>query len=313
MEGMYQLDGGGLRGNTVASLIRLSGLLTPAYFDRFYYRLCKLIGMFADRGQNCTVRLSKDLLYAFKIADPYWNRLLHRQFRYEPEISATLKLIQNIEYTFLDLGANYGFWSVMTSSAALGRRRTIAVEPVSANFEMLSRNKRLNDDRFEVINAAITEAECGDVRIATSHSSISNCGASLVSGPVGSSSGPTEMVRSISIDDLVEQNACTDTPLVIKLDVEGLEIDALKGARKTLEQDVLIIYEDHGNDEACRVTEYMLDIGMKVFHGENNQFTPVTKIEHVKAIKKQHAKGYNLFASKEDSVFGRVFENAPKY
>ena len=239
--------------------------------------------------------------------------MLHRQFRYEPEISAALKLIHNIQYTFLDLGANYGFWSVVTSSAALGPHRAIAVEPVGANFEMLSRNRTINSDRFEIFNAAITENTCGDVEIATSPSSISNCGASLVSGPVNRSFKHTEMVRSISIDDLVAQYSCTGMPLVIKLDVEGLEIAALNGAKKTLGQDILIIYEDHGKEESCRVTDYMLGLGMKIFHGENNRFSPVTNIKQVKENKKQSSKGYNLFAFKENSIFSDVFSNSPKY
>ncbi len=310
MESRYQVEGGGMKSHVVASLIRFCGSLTRPINHRLYYRMTEQIGRFADRDQNCIVHLGQDTRFAFKIADPYWNRMLHRHYRYEPEITAALRLIQPIDYTFLDLGANYGFWSVMASSAALGSRRTIAVEPVGANFEMLSRNRALNGERFQIRKAAITETTCGDVAIETDPSSISNAGASVVSEPASRSSGRTEMVPSISIDELVARESCADMPLVIKLDVEGLEIDALEGAKKTLEQDVLIIYEDHGKDDACRVSDYVLGLGLTVFHGEGDPFTPVTKTEQVQAIKTQRSKGYNHFAFKDGSVFAQVFAKA---
>ncbi|MCH7909419.1 MAG: hypothetical protein IIB38_07365 [Candidatus Hydrogenedentes bacterium] len=84
--------------------------------------------------------MSDDKRFAFQLADPYWNRLLYKNFHYEPEIAAALQLIKHVDYTFLDLGANYGFWSVMVSSAMFGTHHAIAVEPVSRNFDMLSRN-----------------------------------------------------------------------------------------------------------------------------------------------------------------------------
>ncbi len=310
MESRYQVEGGGMKCHVVASLIRFCGSLTRPINHRLYYRMTEQIGRFADRDQICIVRLAEDTRFAFKIADAYWNRMLHRHYRYEPEITAALRLSQPIDYSFLDLGANLGFWSVMASSAAFGSRRTIAVEPVGANFEMLTRNRALNGERFEIRKAAITETTCGDVAIKFNPSSISNVSASVVSEPASYASGHTEMVPSISIDELVVRESCADMPLVIKLDVEGLEIDAMEGAKKTLERDVLIIYEDHGKDDACRVSDYVLGLGLKVFHGEGDPFTPVTKIEQVQAIKTDRWKGYNLFAFKDGSVFAQVFAKA---
>ena len=40
----------------------------------------------------------------------------------------------DVDYTLIDGGANYGYWSVLVSSAPFGKHRAIAIEPSSQNF-----------------------------------------------------------------------------------------------------------------------------------------------------------------------------------
>ena len=176
-------DSRDMKCRVVITLIQFSGFITQPINFRLFYRMAKQIGKLVNRDQEYVGKLSDDKRFAFQLADPYWNRLLYKNFHYEPEIAAALQLTKHVDYTFLDLGANYGFWSVMVSSAMFGAHHAIAVEPVGANFEMLSRNRALNGERFEIRKAAITETTCGDVAIETNPSSISNAGASVVSEP----------------------------------------------------------------------------------------------------------------------------------
>lgn len=253
--------------------------------------------------------MSDDARFTFQLADPYWNRLLYKEFHYEPEIAAALHLIKDLDYTFLDLGANYGFWSIMVSSAVFGAHRAIAVEPLGSDFDMLSRNWTLNDRRFRIRKEAITEKSGREVEIRTDTSSISNVGASVVSSHEDDFLGRTEIVPSISIDDLCAGESCSGKPLVVKLDVEDMEIDALKGAEKALKSETLFIYEDHGNDSECRVTEYMLGIGLLVYHCEGGEFTRVNRVEDVRKVQTQKTKGYNFFAFRGDTKFALTFAN----
>ncbi len=55
-----------------------------------------------------------------------------------------------VDYTLIDCGANFGYWSVLISSAPYGSHKAIAIEPSSQNFAKLQNNAEINGNRFEV-------------------------------------------------------------------------------------------------------------------------------------------------------------------
>ena len=65
----------------------------------------------------------------------------------------------DVDYTLLDCGANYGYWSVLVSSAPLGSHKAIAIEPSSQNFPKLKNNAEINGNRFELMKCAIGAAQ----------------------------------------------------------------------------------------------------------------------------------------------------------
>ena len=284
-------------------LIILCGRLTKFVNFRGFYRLVRLITRQVDGGELCTVKLTDDGVYRFHLADPYWSQLVFQAFDYEPEIAKTLLLYRELPYTFLDLGANYGFWSVMASSEKFGHKKAIAVEPVSANFDMLRRNCICNNDRFKILHAAMDRESGREVEIHFSHDNISNTAASLIPGWKTLDSASSERVLTISIDQLVAEERLLDTPLIIKLDVEGAELAALEGGVKTLEQDTLLIYEDHGMDVSCAVSEYILEKQLKVFYHSGRDLMKINDVSQLRRIKRRRSKGYNFIACFESSVF----------
>jgi hypothetical protein len=94
------------------------------------------------------VHLNEDSRFAFDLRDPYWARLLASGFTYEPEIEDVLRAFADLPYTFVDAGANLGYWSVLATSLELGAHRSIAIEAASGTFERLLGNRALNGDRF---------------------------------------------------------------------------------------------------------------------------------------------------------------------
>ena len=64
----------------------------------------------------------------------------------------------------------------------------------------------------------------------------------------------------ISLDSLLDQGLVSPGQrLVIKLDVEGMEIEAAKGGKRLLASETVIIVEDHGADRAHTVSRYLLN------------------------------------------------------
>jgi FkbM family methyltransferase len=122
-----------------------------------------------------------------------------------------------------DLGANVGYYTLLSSVLAGARGRVFAFEPLPRNLEYLKRHLSLN--RIE--NAAVIEAAVADrsgrVRFEED--------ASTSKGRIGAQ-GALE-VRSIALDDWIDEGKLPQ-PDLLKIDIEGAELQALQGARKAL-------------------------------------------------------------------------------
>ncbi len=291
----------------LAWCIKCVGWATSLIGGKFYYPINSRLSRLARRGETIEIEIGAGSQFAFRLADPYWNRLLSPQFSYETELLAVFEAIGAEDFVFLDVGANYGFWSVLVSSPAFGAHRAVAVEPVSATFRMLAAIATRNADRFTCVHAAATSSGEGTVTIRTDPNHISNVGASISAEAPSQSLSGGEDTPATSVDVLV-QNHCPDAAtIVLKLDVEGAEIDALEGAADTLRRDVLIIYEDHGADPACSVSHAVLARGLDVYFFDGARFRNMTDVAQIKAVKRRASRGYNFFAFKRRSALHRAF------
>src|SRR5438132_6264669 len=82
------------------------------------------------RGLQLEFDLSKGL-------DAFMYDYLSREGHYEREVESILSELMTKETTFIDVGANIGYFTVLCSRLA---RTVYAFEPVPAAFERLSRN-----------------------------------------------------------------------------------------------------------------------------------------------------------------------------
>ncbi len=290
-------------------LLKLYGAISRPFGYKWLAWVGVWVGRFVERDSPCIVRLNPDTRFRFYLADSYWNKLVCRGFSYEPEIERVLKAVDSLDYLFLDLGANHGYWSVLVSSAACSCKKVVAVEPVKSNFYSLRLNNRLNDCRFTTIRGAVCEQPGKPVRININPASLANEAASILPKP-GYALSQSEWVESVSVDQLVSRFAAKDQPVVIKLDIEGLEVEALRGAAQTLRGEFLLVYEDHGGDPASAVSRYVLDCGLSVFHVEYGNCTAVTDVRDVNSMKTNPNRGYNLFACRENSKTFAMIQRA---
>ena len=215
---------------------------------------CRMITSLIDQ-REIVVMLNDDARFAFPFGDGYWSLLLDRSFVYEGEIEQFLRSIADVDYCFVDGGANFGFWSVLASSRPFGSHPVIAIEASSANAAKLTRNAELNAGRFKILRRAIGSTTGNKVWLS---------GAKHEAFRVGRGQWRQRRGRRKRGDDFARQPArpgpgFAGQRLVIKLDVEGMEIDAAKGGKRLLENETVIIVEDHGADRAHTVSRYLLN------------------------------------------------------
>ena len=274
-------------------LIGVAGLLTAPIGHRLFWRFCRLLStLFRDR--SAIIRIGQESHIKISLEDPYWLRLVARAYTYEPEIAHLLRRFRDLPFTFVDCGANLGYWSILASEPAYGSHPTVAIEASARTCQALEENCRLNGGRFRVIHAAVAD-NSGTIAWLSTGSDQASSSLYNVTGPVTR----REQVTTLALDDL----GITGMALV-KLDVEGAEVDAVRGASKLLEGDTLLCYEDHGADPTCAPTRLVLDQGLFVFWSTpNGRILQIRRVETVRAIKTRRSYGYNFFACQPRSAF----------
>jgi FkbM family methyltransferase len=247
-------------------------------------------------------RLSSDSLMETEYCDPYWSCLLMPGFPYEPSIRAFVGAIDDIAYGFIDGGANHGYWSIIVSGKEAGAKKVVAVEAASDTFEHLARNRKLNGDRFVALNRAIGARTGEQVTIhGTKHEA-----RSVVAAPGQARSNM--ITETITIDDIAdhEQFAGLDK-FVVKLDLEGVEIDAFSGATRLLAADTAFIYEDHGSDRTHEVTRHALEaLKLRVFWLGTGHSVEITAPAELDRIKKSRRLGYDMVATRSPFWIDRL-------
>src|SRR6185295_14510353 len=91
-----------------------------------------------------------------------------------------------------------------------------------------------------------------------------------------------EVVPVIALDNLLDDGRISpDGKYLIKLDVEGVEIDAIKGGKRLLLGDSAILCEEHGNDRSHSVSRYILEqtpLKLIVYDPRSARFKTVTDL-----------------------------------
>jgi FkbM family methyltransferase len=236
------------------------------------------------------VRFSYDALFRFHLKDFYWNRLLLRGYEYEQPLASLLQRLAGENYAFVDCGANLGYWSILVSSKAYGSKPAVAIEALQSNAELLARNCELNGNRFECWHKAIY-SRAGEA-IELFGDADTHFGASIRAEWHNSPS--QGMVITTTVDEAARHLARQD--VVVKLDVEGVEIDAFEGARETLAAGALLIYEDHPRDTEHKPTAYLLKAGYEVRLITAKGSFPIRDADMLTQEKRRENYEYNLAA-----------------
>jgi FkbM family methyltransferase len=123
---------------------------------------------------------------------------------------------------FVDIGSNIGGWSLL---AAGNQANVIAIEPVPSTYSRLLKNIQLNPTvEIQPLNIGVSSFE-GNLKITTDNDTMNK-----ILGEKETYLGTTHYIPVTTIDKILEGK----NPAIIKVDVEGHELEVIKGMLKTL-------------------------------------------------------------------------------
>jgi FkbM family methyltransferase len=177
------------------------------------------------------------------VSPAYERRDVDRMLR---EIQDRLALGRRV--LFVDIGADLGTYTIAVGNRfrESGGLSIVAVEPSASSHALLVENLGANglSDRVMAVRAALLDREGIDLRLLQNDAVP---GSRQVSR---GEEGEGERLVSTTLDALLAPHADRVDTLILKVDVEGVESEVLRGATRTIEGagETIVLVEDFVND-----------------------------------------------------------------
>jgi len=176
---------------------------------------------------------------------------------YETETREAIQNILKLGDVFVDLGANIGFFTLLSAKIVGAEGKVFAFEPTPKTRAFLAKNVSENNFKSRVVieGYAISERRS---KARFSVTSLSECN----SISVDHMREDVIEVDTISIDEYFLEKGEEKIDL-IKMDIEGQELSAMVGMKKIndLNQNLKIIFEYHKE----QLRQHNLGAGLKIF------------------------------------------------
>ncbi len=172
-----------------------------------------------------------------------WNVNTHHNYiigNYEEIVTDYIIANVNSEKTFYDLGANVGYYSILAAKYGM---TAIAFEPDLTNMDRLQKHLEIN----KVKNVKLFPYAICEKKQMLKFSVSENLAANTYKDSKYLSTEKYREVQGISIDEFVIENPDIKPMSILKIDVEGAELDVLKGAVNSIikyKPDILLSTHD---------------------------------------------------------------------
>ena len=194
----------------------------------FYYIFYRIVRKFL-KG-NIKVRICNFFINASTNKKNMSNSLLNKCYFGDETILSVIKKISDQRRIFLlDCGSNYGFYSFYVASLSLGNQ-VLAFEASPGTFNSFKVNLELNNFRnINYRNLAISEVYGKFINFYESHNDWESSAThnKFQNNKIAS-------VETTTIDKELSKKDLSDFVIIIKLDIEGNEFNAIQGGKDTI-------------------------------------------------------------------------------
>lgn len=190
--------------------------------------------------------------------------------------------------TVIDVGANFGYYSIMLAKKLRFDCRIFAFEPFPSTFELLERHVRMNSlDHVVFPQHAAVSDHVGEAAIHAWNGDEVNSGAATLSaGP--DSKGvvlPDAAVVPITTIDAFCETAGLRKLDLIKIDAEGVEEQVLRGATRTIStMQPAVMIELHprmlsrAGSSPKRLVDMLSGMGYSVHEARRSRLAPLARL-----------------------------------
>jgi FkbM family methyltransferase len=234
-------------------------------FPTFTYKLLKRIGL--DRVLLLLIDMPKQ---GYK----FFCRINRDDFlfmtNHESEIMEYF--IPNEGETVVDVGAHIGLYSLIAAKRVGSSGKVIAIEPDPENFKILKKNILLNQlSNIEPLECAVYSAREKLKLFLPELDQGRTIFNTVMQERAGASSNFLE-VEANTLDNILGSLQTTELSW-IKIDVEGAELEVLKGAVNTLSsnKNITLVIEIHGIEIYREMIDYLETRKLKIIYEKSNE------------------------------------------
>lgn len=184
--------------------------------------------------------------------DDFYMLFLER----EKEIKKHLKM--NLDETFVDVGSNVGYYSLLLAKE-YPNNKIIAIEAHPDNFVAMNKNIQVNNFKNIIsINKAVSNQSGGKLRLYEHWIENGQKKTMMCNLSNRFDSKSFVEINCDNLDNLLKPLDNNKSIYFIKIDIEGEEVNSLLGAKNTLKNTRKIIVEVHSDDNLQKVKQLLL-------------------------------------------------------
>ena len=273
----------------------------------FYYLFFRIIRNFLSR--DLILKIYKFKVYGSIKKNKTSHFLLKKcEFGDYHELNIIKKFSSNKKILFIDCGCNYGFYSFYSASLS-EKNKILSIEASKDTSSEFLKNLNLNNFKnINFFNNAVSNSIGENISF---YESTKDWESSQIHSNFKLSS--KLKVKSTRIDSLLQGYSLKDYLIIIKLDIEGNEVNAIKGALEIIKKsEPLIIIEFskyifEKSDNIDYFKNFLIKYNYSIYDTHYNKKNLNNILDMLKKLKKRYKTIGNFYLIKNYSNNLKIF------